>query len=51
MRQLVTSQQIDQWFVSTSRNAQSLLPHLVRRLINATVDEKGHIGPAHSCRR
>lgn len=37
MRQLVTSTRIDQWFTSASRDAQELLPHLVRRLILATV--------------
>jgi len=38
MRQIVDSTQIDQWFISTRRDAQEMLPHLVRKLIAATVD-------------
>ena len=38
MRQLIDSTQIDQWFVSASRDAQEVLPHLMRLLITATVD-------------
>ena len=37
MRQLITASQIDDWFQSTKRDAQELLPHLVRRLIVSTV--------------
>jgi len=37
MRQIVNSTKIDDWFSSTSRDAQGLLPHFVRRLINATI--------------
>jgi hypothetical protein len=40
MRQIVTATQIDNWFGSTSRDAQELLPHLVRKLITNTVDSK-----------
>jgi hypothetical protein len=38
MRQIVDSTQINQWFVSTRRDAQEMLPHLVRKLIAATVE-------------
>jgi len=37
MRQLVDSTQIDQWFTSLRRDAQEVLPHLIRRLILETV--------------
>jgi hypothetical protein len=36
MRQLIDSTKLDEWFISTRRDAQELLPHLVRRLIYAT---------------
>lgn len=37
MRQIISATQIDQWFIPTRRDAQELLPHLVRKLIMATV--------------
>src|SRR5438445_288829 len=37
MRQIVKSTQLGQWFTSASRDAQELLPHLVRRLSLSTV--------------
>lgn len=37
MRQIISATQIDQWFTPTRRDAQELLPHLVRKLITATV--------------
>jgi HPt (histidine-containing phosphotransfer) domain-containing protein len=37
MREMISSAQIDRWFESTRRDAQEILPHLVRRLINETV--------------
>ena len=37
MRQIVTATEIDKWFESTSRDAQELLPHLVRKRIPITV--------------
>jgi hypothetical protein len=37
MRQIINATQIDQWFISTRRDAQELLPHLVRKLIVETV--------------
>ena len=40
MRQIVNVKQIDHWFGSASRDAQELLPHLVRKLIARTVDPK-----------
>jgi len=40
MRQIVDSTRIDHWFISTRRDAQELLPHLVRKLIGATVEPK-----------
>ena len=40
MRQIVTATQIDKWFESMSRDAQELLPHLIRKLITITVDPK-----------
>jgi len=40
MRSIVNSTQIDDYFNSAKRDAQELLPHLVRRLIFATLDLK-----------
>src|SRR3989442_8425456 len=37
MRQIVNATQIDTWFTSGKRDAQELLPHLVRKLITVTV--------------
>lgn len=37
MRQIINATQIDKWFNSSSRDAQELLPHLVRKLITGTV--------------
>ena len=37
MRQIINATQIDEWFVSKRRDAQELLPHLVRKLIVETV--------------
>ena len=38
MRQMIDSTQIDQWFTSARRDAQEMLPHLIRRLVLETVD-------------
>src|SRR5688572_22758745 len=38
MRHLIDSTRIDEWFIGTRRDAQELLPHVVRKLITATVD-------------
>jgi hypothetical protein len=38
MRQIINVGQIDKWFSSKSRDAQELLPHLVKKLITNTVD-------------
>lgn len=38
MRYIISSTQIDKYFNSTRRDAQELLPHLVRKLIFATLD-------------
>jgi hypothetical protein len=37
MRQIVDATQIDRWFVPEKRDAQELLPHLMRKLIIATL--------------
>src|SRR5215831_9468703 len=37
MRQIINATQIDKWFTPASRDAQELLPHLVRKLITVTV--------------
>jgi hypothetical protein len=40
MRQIVNATQINKWFGSESRDAQELLPHLVRKLITTSLDPK-----------
>jgi len=40
MRSIVNSTQIDKYFNSTRRDAQELLPHLVRQLVLATLDKE-----------
>jgi hypothetical protein len=45
MRQIVNATQIDKWFGSASRDAQELLPHLVRKLITITVDPNHLVSP------
>jgi hypothetical protein len=48
MKSIVTSTQISQWFTSTSRDAQELLPHLIRKLILSTlpIDKLPYLGIA-----
>jgi len=46
MRYIISSTQIDEYFNSTRRDAQELLPHLVRKLIFATLNLKSLV----SCR-
>jgi len=40
MRLIIDSTQIDEYFNSTRRDAQELLPHLIRKLVFATLDSK-----------
>ncbi len=40
MRNIINSTQIDQFFNSTRRDAQELLPHLLRKLVFATLDSE-----------
>lgn len=40
MRDFVNATQIDQWFAPNRRDAQELLPHLIYKLIAATIDPK-----------
>src|SRR6185503_11591768 len=37
MRQIINATQIDEWFISGRRDAQEVFPHLLRKLISATV--------------
>ena len=39
MRSIINSTRIDAFFRSTRRDAQELLPHLVRELVHATIGE------------
>jgi len=40
MRQIIDATALDSWFVSTRRDAQEMLPHLVRRLVTESVPLK-----------
>ena len=37
MRRIIDATRLDDWFTSTRRDAQELLPDLIRRLITATI--------------